>query len=355
MSHPYRDLPDRQFWKKEPGIADPSLLDPVSPPPFRISRRDRVVTAGSCFAQHVARSLTLSGLRHHVTERAHSIIPKKLGEVHNYGMFSARYGNVYTARQLRQLIGRAYGTFTPLADTWSAPNGGGVVDPFRPQIQPGGFVDSAELAADRRQHLNATRRSFEEMDVFIFTLGLTEAWIDRRDGAVFPLAPGVAGGVYDPEQVTFRNFDESEVFEDLTAALRFLRLRRPNLRVILTVSPVPLNATYEDRHVMVASSWSKAVLRLVAEKCTKSLPDCYYFPSYEIITSPHVAATYFAPDRREVTSQGVEHVMSLFLRHVVDANSEDDQPVSAPRHDLHHEAMQSAMELLCDEAAIDNI
>ena len=354
MSHPYKGLPDRQFWKKEPGLSTPEALDPVTPPSFRISGDDRVVTAGSCFAQHVARALTQAGFRHHVTERAHPIIPKKLAEAHNYGMFSARYGNVYTARQLRQLINRAYGAFSPVAEVWPAKTGQGVVDPFRPQIQPGGFLDAAELGVDLRQHLAAARRAFEEMDVFIFTLGLTEAWVDRRDGAVFPLAPGVAGGAYSDAEVTFRNFDEAAVYEDLLAALRFLRMRRPNLRIVLTVSPVPLNATFEDRHVLLSTTWSKAVLRLAAEKCCNAIPNCYYFPSYEIITSPHVAGSYYAPDRREVTPGGVAHVMRLFLRHVAKEDTvERPQPNVEPA-DAHHTKMERTVELLCDEVSIDN-
>ena len=72
----------------------------------------------------------------------------------------------------------------------------------------------------------ATRRAFEKMDVFIFTLGLTEAWLDRRDGAVFPLAPGVVGGEEETANVEFCNFDEVQVYEDLLASISFLRLRR---------------------------------------------------------------------------------------------------------------------------------
>lgn len=351
MSHPYIGKPDRQFWRKEPGLTDPGLLDPVDTVPFRISRTDRVVTAGSCFAQHVARALTKAGYCHHITEQAHPIVPPKLAKAHNYGVFSARYGNVYTARQLRQLIGRAYGTFSPLAQTWSAMNGG-VVDPFRPQIQPGGFGDAEELAVDRRQHLLATRSAFEEMDVFIFTLGLTEAWLDCRDGAVFPLAPGVAGGSEFQAHAEFRNFDEAEVYEDLSAAIRFLKMRRPGVRIVLTVSPVPLNATYEDRHVLLSNTWSKSVLRVAAEKCARRIPGCHYFPSFEIITSPHVGARYFASDRREVTRQGVDHVMRLFLKHLADGKSatgKQEAPLAT-----HHAMMEKAMEVHCDESVIDN-
>jgi len=355
MSHPYYGLPDRQFWKKEPGITDPANLDPVAAPPFKIASRDRIVTAGSCFAQHVARYVEKAGFNHHVTESAHPIIPKKLAEAHHYGMFSARYGNVYTARQLRQLISRAYGTFVPAAQAWTGQSGAGVVDPFRPNIQPGGYTDLAELTADRAQHLAAVRRAFEEMDVFIFTLGLTEAWIDPRDGAVFPLAPGVAGGTYDATDVSFQNFDEGEVFEDLLASLRFLRMRRPKLRIVLTVSPVPLNATFEDRHVLVSNTISKAILRLAAEKCVRSMQNCSYFPSFEIVTSPHVGGRYFAEDRREVTPIGVDHVMRLFLKHYT-IKTDDALPTGDTQGEVirHQELMERAVEVLCDESAIEN-
>nr|WP_132861828.1 GSCFA domain-containing protein [Shimia isoporae] len=231
MTHPYVGKPDAQFWKREPGISDWRSLDPVSKPPFQISKTDRVVTAGSCFAQHVGRALRRAGFRHHVTERAHAIFPPPIANKHNYGVFAARYGNVYTARQLRQLIDRAYGKFVPVATSWSHTSGDGVVDPFRPNIQPGGFLSARELEVDRQVHLAAVRKALEEMDVFVFTLGLTEAWIDRRDGAAFPLAPGVSGGEFDPDSVEFKNFDEEEVFEDLLETLKAIRTIRPDVKI----------------------------------------------------------------------------------------------------------------------------
>src|SRR5438309_2160340 len=79
-------------------------------------------------------------------------------------------------------------------------------DPFRPLIQPRGFSTVAELHADREAHLAATVRAFEECDAFVLTLGLTEAWIDPRDGAVFPIPPGRGRGTFEVERVAFKNF-----------------------------------------------------------------------------------------------------------------------------------------------------
>lgn len=358
MKHPYVGLPDHQFWNNEAGIRDGARLDPVVSPAFTLTRSDRIVTAGSCFAQHVGRYLGATGFNYLVTEAAHPIIPPATASAHHYGQFSARYGNVYTARQLLQLIDRAYGQFTPLQQSWSGREAGSVVDPFRPQIQPGGYVSEAELAADREQHLAAVRQAFEGMHVFVFTLGLTEAWEDLRDGAVFPLAPGVAGGTWDTDTTAFRNFDESQTSQDLLAALKQLRRINPLVRIILTVSPVPLNATYESRHVLVSTTWSKAVLRVVADKVARQLPNCDYFPSYEIITSPHVRGRYFGEDCREILPEGVEHVMRVFLKHYAGIEQptmeEPEAPAAAVTDDPHSARMQAIVEALCDEAAIDN-
>lgn len=357
MRHPYVGQPQRQFWTREPGIADPASLDPVGEVPFRLKRSDRIVTAGSCFAQHVARFLSQSGYDHYIAEPAHPFIRPGTAKKYHYGLFSARYGNIYTARQLLQLLQRAHDLFEPADDAWPAPQADRFVDPFRPQIQPGGFLSKKELRADRAHHLSRVRDAVAKMDVFVFTLGLTESWRDRRDGAVFPLAPGVAGGIYDPDLVEFVNFDETSSYEDLRTALNFIRAINPAVRIILTVSPVPLNATYENRHVLLSTTWSKAVLRIVAEKATREFRDCVYFPSYEIITSPHVRGQYYAADCREIRPKGVDHVMRLFLQHFSEQETAPAASVLHPgagRAGNHLREMEGKIQILCDEAAISD-
>jgi hypothetical protein len=362
--HPYQGLPDRQFWSQDPALADFTQFDPVSFVPFKISRSERIVTAGSCFAQHVGRHLSEVGYQHFIAEPAHPIVPSDIAARFNYGVYSCRYGNIYTARQLLQLLHRAYGVFVPIVESWPRGlrnNGRRVVDPFRPQIQPEGFVSAAELDADRASHFRSVRRAVEEMDIFVFTLGLTEAWLDNQDGAVYPLAPGVSGGVYLPDIVQFRNFDEVETTQDLLAALRFIRARNPRVKIILTVSPVPLNATYADRHVFASTTWSKGVLRIAAERVQKEMADCAYFPSYEIITAPHVRGRYFAQDCREVLPEGVQHVMRVFLKHFAGeerVKSDDDfmQPHQHADDDIRLRIahVERLLDVVCDEQSITN-
>ena len=272
------------------------------------------MTAGSCFAQHISRHLRQAGFNFLVTEPGHAILTEDVRHAFNYGVFTARFGNIYTSRQLEQLFRRAYGTFTPDECVWEREDGR-LVDPFRPTIQPHGFATREELEADRRQHLAAVRRAFESLQVLVFTLGLTECWQSEADGSVLPLVPGVAGGIYDPGRYRCVNLDVADVVEEMTRFVAALRRVNRDAVLVLTVSPVPLNATAIDRHVLVSSTYSKAVLRVAAERLSTSLDGVHYFPAYEIVTSPSARGSYFADDLRSVTQDGVNHVMALFFRH----------------------------------------
>lgn len=349
-NNPYSDLPDHCFWSRSHRGLTAAEIDPVVKGGFTLTPEMKIATAGSCFAQHIARHLKAEGYNYLVTEKAHPVISDTVAQSYNYGVFTARYGNIYTARQLNQLARRAYGAFTPVEDLWEAE--GGCVDPFRPNVQPRPFCDAEELAVMRDRHFAAVREMIETADVFVFTFGLTEAWVSREDGAVFPLAPGVAGGAFDPERHAFHNFTVDEIVADFADFVQQMRAVNPGVKVLMTVSPVPLIATArQDQSVIAATAYSKAVLRVAAEQLSGLLDDCFYFPSYEVITGNHAQGAYFAQDLRDVEQAGVDHVMRLFMRHYTDGTV---QAVPETGNESRFEdQIGAALDLICDEEMIE--
>ncbi len=356
MSNPYAVRKDYAFWKRSMSQRPACEVDPVTHVPFTIMRSDKVATAGSCFAQHISRTLTDLGFTYLVTEKAPAI-----GATGNegYGVFPARFANIYTTRQLLQLFDRAYGLFDPVDAAWQT-NDGRYLDPFRPRIQEGGFATVDALMSDREHHLAAVREMFEACDVFIFTLGLTEGWMSARDGAMFPLAPGVVAQNVTPSLYTFINFSVAEVEADLISVIDKIRTVNPRVRIILTVSPVALIATYEDRHVLLSTTYSKSVLRVAAETASRVRMEVAYFPSYEIISGPHARGSYFEDDLREVRPDAVAHVMEIFARHYLSetswqVESVDSAPTIAPIAARPNEvdAIRELERTVCDEEIID--
>jgi hypothetical protein len=347
MSHPYRGLPSHQFWNTGVTQAPPGALDPMTSAKFQIEPGDQVATMGSCFAQHISRHLVKRGLSYFIAEQGDPHETAEANSARNYGVFSARYGNVYTVRQGIQLIDRAFGEFIPSEQVWETV--GGFVDPYRPQIEPKPWGSPEQVVQSREEHLEAVRRIFLESDVLVFTLGLTETFISKGDGSVFPVAPGVSGGSYSDDQYTFINFGVNEVIADLHIFIAKARKLNPNLRIILTVSPVPLIATFEPRHVLVSTTISKATLRVAADEITKLYPFVEYFPSYEIISGSAIGAPYFEPDLRQVRQVGVDHVMRIFEKHMLQSTKTATAfiPDTAP-------ATNQTRNVVCDEETIMN-
>ena len=102
--HPYAGMPDYAFWRRAVGPVAMGDVDPVVRARFPIRSDHRVATAGSCFAQHIARHLAQSGFNYFITETLSPFVPEHLARDYNYGVYTARYGNIYTARQFIQLL-----------------------------------------------------------------------------------------------------------------------------------------------------------------------------------------------------------------------------------------------------------
>ncbi len=338
MTHafPYDGIQDHQNWKKAVTLVENGRIDPHSSTKFKIDRQTKVVSAGSCFAQRIAESLQDYGFNYYVVEPGPPWLTRQQKMDYSYGVYSARYGNLYTTLQLLQLMQRATGEFQPVDEYWSSPEG--VIDPFRPSIQPGGFATVEELAADRQQHLQSVLALFRDLDVFVFTLGLTETWCSAVDGAAFPTCPGKRFGEFDPDRYVFRNLSLEDNVACFEAFMDMLRDLNPDARIILTVSPVPLVATMEDRHVLQSTTYSKAVLRVLAEDMRRRYENVEYFASYEIATGTYNAQRYFQEDKRNVTPEAIDHVMWSFFRNFTDEDPE--QWVKVERADEESEALQ---------------
>lgn len=312
MTNPYQFLPASSFWRK--AVSDKNFLEisDLWTSKYSISFADKIITAGSCFAQHISNAMREAGYRWVNYEQGPDfLLPEQL-KLLNYGIYSFRTGNIYTVRALRQWIGWAFEEGTPFSEeVWISDRS---YDPFRPAIEPNGFSNALEVVASRRTTLRAVRQAFEDADVFIFTLGLTEGWENINTSEIYPMAPGTAAGLFDTNQHRFVNFSYPSIYADMEWIVNFLKNINPSLRLILTVSPVPLTATYSKQHVLNSTIYSKSTLRAVAGDLSDKYHNIDYFPSYEIISAFPYRGSFFMPNMREVSKAGVAHVMSHFMR-----------------------------------------
>jgi hypothetical protein len=343
--HPYLHLPDRSFWSRSvsAGWNARCLISPCAPV---LRATDRIMSAGSCFAANIIESLKKAGYAYIQTE----FIDETYADRFGYSRYSAAYGNIYTPRHLLQLIQRVRGSFKPAEDRWYS--NGAVIDPFRPGLSNPAQTDE-EFDVLTAAHLARTREAIAMADVFILTLGLTEAWISSIDGAVFPACPGTVAGAFDSQHHQFKNFDVGEIVQDLGEIIDQLRAFNSQMRVVLTVSPVPLVATATDAHVVCATTYSKSVLRVACEEVGRSIPRVTYFPAYEIIVGPH-AENYFEEDRRSVKRAGIEAVVDvLFANSVLPSAADSPSPRGDSDSGNSVELSHKLVSLECEEMMMD--
>jgi hypothetical protein len=335
--NPYQDLPKRQFWKNAIGERYPLAIDQLYDKKYPISINNGIATCGSCFAQHIGRRLQSSGFNYLDVEKAPDTIPAKERVGNGYGIYSARYGNVYTSTQLLQLTERALSQ-REYDEVWALPPDKSstirYVDPFRPNLTPVGYATPEEMFGEQKRHLAAVRELFTKLDIFIFTMGLTEHWYNKTTGAAYPISPGVTAGKFDPNIHAFRNLNYEETMRDMLSFIDLMQDINPNFKMLLTVSPVPLTATAENRHVLVSTIHSKSILRAVAGELASRFDFIDYFPSYEIIMSPPFRGMFFQNNMRTVHEQGVDFVMSHFFAQHKPAQSETGKSYDLDNEDF---------------------
>jgi hypothetical protein len=159
---------------------------------------------------------------------------------------------------------------------------------------------------------SATRELFDAAEVFIITLGLSEVWYDEPTGEVFWRA--VPFAKYDPARHKFRVTTVDENNANLLAIYELIRRFRPNAAMIVTLSPVPLTATFRNVSCVTANAVSKGILRVALDEFVRSVStvseSVYYFPSYEIVTSLFQNA--FMEDRKHPHHHVLDFNMKAF-------------------------------------------
>lgn len=351
MSNPYTLFSKTAYWR--PSVAEKNMLGikDLWKSKNPLTTADTVATAGSCFAQHISRAMVRSGFNWVDAEPAPAALAPEVAARYGYGIFTFRTGNIYTAAALRQWVEAAFDVKPLDAELWE--KDGRFYDPLRPLIEPNGFSSRRECMALREQTLAAMRRELSSVGIFIFTLGLTESWRNKKSGFVYAACPGTLAGTFSDEEHEFYNQTYPDIHADLAAALDCIRKHNPTIKFLLTVSPVALVATASSSHVLIATSYSKSVLRAVAGDMSSQRQDTDYFPSYEIITAHPFRASFFMPNLREVAQEGVDFVMTHFFAGLgIEGEKETDAPISAtPRlnedndDDIHcEEALLQAFE-----------
>lgn len=272
--NPYlRDYADPEFLEK-------FFLKGWLPERKWIEKSTRITAFGSCFAVNVTKYLTEAG---------YNLSANKEPEIY----ISTMGEGMVNVHALAQQFEWALEDVTPPQNLWH------------------GYRAEA-FGYDPKVRVR-TRAAFLETRLFIITLGLSEVWYDEITGGVFWRAIPMKD--YDPSRHKFRVCTMAETKERIARIDELIRRHVPDARLLFTLSPIPLAATFRPVGCITANSVSKAILRAALDEFLRENADrlnrsLFYWPSYEVIQD--LFPYRFGPDARHPMPEILSMIMRMF-------------------------------------------
>src|SRR6267378_2586549 len=276
-------------------------------PKFKLRREDKFYAIGSCFARGLENALAAHKITVESAAPEFAKLQPANKEVSGLG-FTNKYNTYSILNELRWSLDPdaefPRESIVRLTETtWDDPH-------TAPTLE----FANLEETLKRRALMQAVTKRIENCRAVILTLGLAEVWRDVKADVFINRTPIPSLLETEPDRYEFHLTGFVENMANLEAIHALLtQYGHPDVRIIVTVSPVPLMNTFSTMDIVVANSWAKSLLRTVAQEWATAHDNVDYFPSYEIIQNSDRAVAW-ERDLRHVRGAGVQHIMELFLR-----------------------------------------
>jgi len=177
-------------------------------------------------------------------------------------------------------------------------------DPFRKHVFA---IDFDTIRSVASAITEKEREGAERADLFIFTLGMTEVWLEKKSKLA---VCNSYGGRVDEQLCEFKDLSLADTLEKTEQLIRTVRKINPRSDIVLTVSPIPLQRTSKNESIVTANAASKAKQRAAATEICSQFENVFYFPSFELSQDED----FYESDGRHVTRNKVNYIVDNFLR-----------------------------------------
>lgn len=297
---------DCATWK----TAIPRLSGPVEPKSngsFKLSKDSKIYTIGSCFARNIEEHLSILGCT--IPTLGFSVPRSEWKGLRTNGIL-----NKYTPAAILQdvqwaekIFSRDNVFYNEDSDIFKYElNNGLIID-----LQLGGFVPVTEQRFyKRRKEIYQLTRQIFSADCITITLGMIEAWC--LNGTYVQQPPTNRHLLKNADNFEFHILDYLTCLEFIQTTINLIVKHNPNVKFLITTSPVPMERTFSGEDCIIANSASKSTLRTVAAEVSKNNRNVDYFPSYEAVTLSDRTLAY-EDDFIHIRDSIVGHVVSRLI------------------------------------------
>ena len=257
----------------------------IAPQERQLARTARVLTVGSCFADSIGSRLRLNKVNALVNP----------------------FGTVFQPLALAQLLRATAGEEQDWQQHVVEARGRWQIYDFHSTI---GAESPVELLQTIQETVRRVGDFVRTADTVVLTLGTAWAYRLRETGELVSNLHKLPASLFEKELLT-----ADEIVNGLAEVHALLRRVNPNIRIVLTVSPV--------RHVkdtLSLNAVSKSVLRVACHYLSELLPGVSYFPAYELLTDELRDYRFYAADMLHPSEVAEEYIWDKFARAYFDAD-----------------------------------
>ncbi|MGI4862545.1 MAG: GSCFA domain-containing protein [Janthinobacterium lividum] len=257
----------------------------IAPQERLLPRTARVLTVGSCFADSIGERLRLNKVNALVNP----------------------FGTVFQPLALAQLLRAAAGEEQDWQQHVVEARGRWQSYDFHSTIGAESPVELLQAIQDKVRQVGEFIRT---ADTVVLTLGTAWAYRLRETGELVSNLHKLPAGLFEKELLT-----ADEIVNGLAEVHALLRRVNPEIRIVLTVSPV--------RHIkdtLPLNAVSKSVLRVACHYLSELLPNVSYFPAYELLTDDLRDYRFYAADMLHPSDVAEDYIWERFARAYFDAD-----------------------------------
>ncbi|MFN8349369.1 MAG: GSCFA domain-containing protein [Spirosomataceae bacterium] len=162
---------------------------------------------------------------------------------------------------------------------------------------------SKEVLAERLIHtMRGVKEWLQKTDFLILTLGTAFGYRHLETDGIVANCHKMPGHLFRKELLSVEI-----ITEEVEKVFRQINNRESKVNILLTVSPV--------RHIkdtLPLNAVSKSILRVVCHQLCESLPECHYFPAYELLLDDLRDYRFYKPDLIHPSETAEEYIFEKF-------------------------------------------
>jgi hypothetical protein len=259
---------------------------PISKHENNISHKDKIMLLGSCFTENIGNKLSINGFETMINP------------------FGILYNPFSICNSLDRIINLKFLLSEDLVQVnefWYSYEHHGI---FRNE-------NSDNLLQTINLGISEANSFLKQTNWLIITLGTAWIFFLKENNKILGNCHKLNSQLIDRRLLTI-----NEITENINLTINNIRKINPDIKIILTVSPIR-HWKQGFRENLI----SKSTLHLATDQICKSINNCSYFPAYEIVMDELRDYRFYQADMLHPSEVAVDYIWEKFSNHLFSDNT----------------------------------